>query len=214
MIKISSISKLLVIIAILAAYVTIVFAASGTDPFSGNNVCDISDKAPGDGTQNQNGSCVSTVMGEIPDAKHMVSTVILFPKNNDVIEANTTFTIRTKTKNLKAGFFDDPAKQYYIFPQTLDENGIIQGHSHVTVQKIEDEDEPLDPTIFAFFKGLNDPADGKGELTALVDKGLPAGNYRLCTMVSSFAHQPVLMPVAQRGKYLINQNLKVIMIRS
>lgn len=29
--------------------------------------------------------------------------------------------------------------------------------------------------------------------------GLPAGNYRVCTMTSSSNHQPVLMPVAQRG---------------
>ncbi|RIA90200.1 hypothetical protein C1645_797090 [Glomus cerebriforme] len=129
----------------------------------------------------------------------MVSTVIRFPKNNDVLKENTPFTIRTKTINIVTGFFDDPLKQYYIFPQTLNSKGLIQGHSHVTVQKIQDENEPLDPEIFAFFKGLNDPADANGELTVLVDNGLPAGKYRLCTMVSSFAHQPVLMPVAQRG---------------
>ena len=59
--------------------------------------------------------------------------------------------------------------------------------------------EPLDPEKFDFFKGLNDPADGNGELTALVEKGLPPGKYRLCTQVSSFAHQPTVMPIAHRG---------------
>ncbi|PKK63491.1 hypothetical protein RhiirC2_767181 [Rhizophagus irregularis] len=129
----------------------------------------------------------------------MVSTVIRFPIETSKIKPFAPFTIRTRTINLKTGFFDDPVKQYYIFPQTLDNNGLIQGHSHVTIQRILNRFAPLDPQKFDFFKGLNDPADGKGELTALVEKGLPAGNYRLCTMVSSFAHQPTLMPVAQRG---------------
>jgi len=193
----SLLRKSLIISAILAAYIAVfVFA---TDPSIGNNVCDISKKDLFNGTQNPNGECVTTVMGEIPSKNKMVSTVIRFPKNNEVIKENTPFTIRTKTINLQAGFFDDPATQYYIFPQTLNDDGIIQGHSHVTVQKIDDENEPPNPEIFAFFKGLNDPADGNGELTTLVEKGLPAGSYRLCTMVSSFAHQPTLMPVAQRG---------------
>jgi len=161
--------------------------------------CDISNKALFNGTQNPDGSCVTTVMGEIPSKQQMASTIIRFPKNNEKIKENTAFTIRTRTINLKTGFFDDPVKQYYIFPQTLDNDGFIQGHSHVTVQKFNDRNADLDPEIFDFFKGLNDPADGNGELTAAVDKGLPAGYYRLCTMVSSFAHQPTLMPVAQRG---------------
>jgi len=188
--------KSLIFVTILVACFAAVFAV---DSQTKNDVCKISGKALGNGTQNRDGSCVETFMGEIPDVKHMVSTVLLFPKNNDVIMEKEPFTIRSKTINLRTGFFDDPATQYYIFPQTLDDNGDVQGHSHVVIQKIENPNEPLDPRIFAFFKGLNDPADGNGELTTLVEKGLPAGDYRLCTIVSSFAHQPTLMPVAQRG---------------
>lgn len=58
---------------------------------------------------------------------------------------------------------------------------------------------PLDPTQFAFFKGINDAGNGQGLLSATVVGGLPAGNYRVCTMASSTNHQPVIMPVAQRG---------------
>jgi hypothetical protein len=195
----SLLRKLLIIATILAAYIAVI--AFALDAETGNNVCKFSKKAPGNGTQNPDGSCVNTVMGEIPSKNQMVSTVIRFPKENTVLKKFQAFTIRTKTINLKTGFFDDPVKQYYIFPQTLDNKGFIQGHSHVTVQKIVNANEPPNPEIFAFFKGLNDPADGKGELTALVEKGLPPGKYRLCTMVSSFAHQPTLMPVAQRGNY-------------
>jgi len=168
---------------------------------TGNNVCKISKLALANGTQNPNGECVETFMGEIPNSNNMVSTVILFPKVNSEIEENQPFTIRTKTIGLRTGFFSDPEIQYYIFPQTLDDQGFIQGHSHVVIQEIKNEDEPFDPRIFAFFKGLDDPANGQGELNVLVENGLPVGSYRVCTMVSSFAHQPTLMPVAQRGNF-------------
>ena len=197
--------KLLVFVTILVSLIgAIVFA---TDPESDNDVCKTSSKQLFNGSQNKNGECVTTVMGEVPDTEHMVSTVIRFPKNGDKIKANTNFTIRTKSINLSTGFFSDPATTYYKFPQTLDDEGFIQGHSHVSVQKIEDENEPPNPKAFAFFKGLNLKADENGELTILVENGLDVGNYRVCTMTSSFSHQPLLMPVAQRGKLL---NLKIL----
>jgi len=52
---------------------------------------------------------------------------------------------------------------------------------------------------FAFFKGINDDGNGNGQLQAVVSNGLPAGFYRVCTMNSASNHQPVIMPVAQRG---------------
>jgi hypothetical protein len=175
---------------------TVVFSVKEN---TGNNVCKISNLALANGTQNPNGECVETFMGEIPNANNMISTVILFPKDNNVIEESQPFTIRTKTINLRTGFFTDPETQYYIFPQTLDDKGIIQGHSHVVIQEVKNEDEPLDPKVFSFFKGLDDPSNEQGELNTLVDNGLPAGKYRICTLVSSFSHQIALMPVAQRG---------------
>ncbi|GBC00711.1 hypothetical protein RclHR1_03950007 [Rhizophagus clarus] len=184
-----------IILAVLVACLSVtVFTV---DVETRNRVCKISDLKKGNGTQNKEGSCVETFMGEIPDIDHMISTLIRFPRNNEVIEENKPFTIKIQIRHLATGFFDDPATQYYLFPQTLDKRGCIQGHSHVTVQKLTGDDIP-DPKVFAFFKGLNDKSDD-GILTADVDNGLPAGKYRLCTMSASFGHQPVLMPVAQRG---------------
>lgn len=160
------------------------------------DVCKLSKLQPEDGTQIRDGSCSQTVQGEIPNVNNLVATMITFPQDGQTIQAGKTFTIRTKTVKLATGFFSDPAIQYNLLPQTLDNKGQIQGHSHVTVQKAADV---LDATKFVFFKGLNDPADRNGELTTVVDKGLPSGSYRLCTMVSSFTHQPVIMPIAQRG---------------
>ncbi|CAG8833909.1 36870_t:CDS:1, partial [Racocetra persica] len=53
------------------------------------------------------------------------------------------------------------------------------------------------PTKHTVFKALNDKTKNN-ELSVKVD-GLPRGFYRLCTMSSTHSHQPVIMPVAQRG---------------
>jgi hypothetical protein len=45
----------------------------------------------------------------------------------------------------------------------------FQGHSHVTIQRFEDANEPLNPEVVTFFAEFNDPA-ANGELTAVVEK--------------------------------------------
>lgn len=47
-------------------------------------------------------------------------------------------------------------------------------------------------------QGLNAAAQG-GVLTADVTSGLPAGDYRLCSINAAANHQPVIVPVAQHG---------------
>lgn len=93
----------------------------------------------------------------------------------------------------------DAAQNYYSAPQSL-QGGKIVGHTHVTVQRIEsfNPTSPPDPAAFEFFKGINDSGDGNGNLKATVI-GLAAGFYRVCTLTSASNHQPVLMPIAQRG---------------
>ena len=82
----------------------------------------------------------------------------------------------------------NPATNYYAAPAQTNAQGILIGHSHVTIEEIPSFTHPnsLDPTIFAFFKGLNLAAD-KGSLDVAVDKGLPIGSYRMCS-VSHLSH--------------------------
>ena len=141
-------------------------------------------------------------MGQIPATQQMISGVILSPANNEDINENEDFEISVQYTNLDAGSFTNPDSTYYSAPQQLNGQGQIIGHTHVTVQDLGnslDPQTPPDATQFVFFKGINDAGNGNGLLTAAVDGGLPAGNYRVCTMVSASNHQPVLMPVAQRG---------------
>lgn len=140
-------------------------------------------------------------MGDIPAKNKMVSTIILNPQDGQEIQEGQDFNITVQVSGLAAGSFTNAVATYYAAPQTL-KDGIIVGHTHVTVQDLGSSlnpTQPLDPTQFAFFKGINDAGNGKGTLAAEVKGGLPAGKFRLCTLSSASNHQPVVMPVAQRG---------------
>lgn len=140
-------------------------------------------------------------MGDLPAQSNMISSIILNPKPGDNLDANKQFTVSVRVANLQAGKFTNPQDTYYAAPQTL-ENGRVVGHTHITIQDLGGSLSPQqapDASKFVFFKGIDDSGDGSGTLSATVANGLPAGSYRVCTMTSSSNHQPVLMPVAQRG---------------
>lgn len=138
-------------------------------------------------------------MGDIPSTANMVSTIITNPAPGENLAANTDFNVNIQVENLQAGSFTNPDATYYAAPQAL-QGGQIVGHTHITIQTLGNNLSPNTPpnaAKFAFFKGINDVGNGNGGLSATVKGGLPAGNYRVCTMTSSSNHQPVLMPVAQ-----------------
>ncbi|TVY48397.1 hypothetical protein LCER1_G008564 [Lachnellula cervina] len=159
-------------------------------------------KALTNGLQITTGSCNGITMGDIPAKTAMVSSVITNPQTGGAaIASDTSFNITVQMANIVAGQFTNADATYYSAPQAL-QGGQVVGHTHVTVQDMGKSLNPtaaLDATQFAFFKGINDAGNGKGLLTAAVTGGLPAGNYRVCTMASAANHQPVIMPVAQRG---------------
>ncbi|APA14067.1 hypothetical protein SS1G_11108 [Sclerotinia sclerotiorum 1980 UF-70] len=154
------------------------------------------------GLQITTGSCNGIPMGRIPAKTAMVSSTIINPPTGGKgIPADTTFNITVQMSNLVAGSFTNADSTYFSAPQDLS-GGKVVGHTHVTVQDLGSSLNPkqaLDATQFAFFKGINDAGNGQGLLSAVVTGGLPAGNYRVCTLASSSNHQPVIMPVAQRG---------------
>jgi hypothetical protein len=190
--------KFALAVTLLLAIASFANAADTIQPLGASKFCQDSKLTPADGTQLKQPNCVSLEIGEIPGVNQMVSALIVNPKNGQAIKRNTAFTVSAKVANLATGFFSDPAVDYYQIQQTLDGNGVIQGHSHITIQKLNGNNV-LDARVFAFFKGLNDPAVN-GVLSVEVTNGLPQkGQYRICTMNSSNSHQPVVMPVAQRG---------------
>ncbi|TGO61193.1 hypothetical protein BCON_0029g00340 [Botryotinia convoluta] len=176
-------------------------AASATSQNNFINFC--AGETLTNGLQIVTGSCNGIPMGQIPAKNKMMSSIITFPlAGSATIQSDTTFNITVQMTNITPGSFSNADSTYFSAPQQLDSSGVVIGHTHVTVQDMGSSLNPtgtLDPTQFAFFKGINDAGNGQGLLSATVNGGLPAGNYRVCTMASSTNHQPAIMPVAQRG---------------
>ncbi|KAI8456655.1 hypothetical protein BY996DRAFT_4579351, partial [Phakopsora pachyrhizi] len=150
------------------------------------------------GRQVEEGSCVPTPIGQLPAKTKMTSVKIISPKPKTKLEAKVDFQIEIAVRNIEVGFFTPPKTTYYLSPQQLNGDGLIKGHVHVVIQATDESDTPLDAQNFAFFKGIATRAKN-GKIKAAVTGGLPDGNYRICTITSSMNHQPVVMPVAQRG---------------
>lgn len=90
------------------------------------------------------GSCNGIVMGDIPAQSNMVSSIIVSPAPGEDVAADTPFDITVQMANLKAGSFTNPQNTYYAAPQALD-NGVIVGHTHVTVQSLGNNLTPNQP---------------------------------------------------------------------
>ena len=87
-----------------------------------------------------------------------------------------------------------------MVPQTLNDQGIVQGHQHVTVQYMQDI-QFLDPTKFYYFEGLNSQADSGNILKVEIPSTTwnQTGIYRICSITGTFSHQPVTMPGSEKG---------------
>ena len=87
------------------------------------------------GLQVTGGSCNGIVMGQIPSKGQMVSSIILSPQHNqNIAKENSDFTVTVAVNNLNTGHFTNPNTTYYSAPQQLDDNGLILGHTHITIQ--------------------------------------------------------------------------------
>ena len=153
------------------------------------------------GEQNRGGSCNTAPIGMIPSVQNMPASKFENPKNGDVINGiKQPFTIVLNIARMETGSFVNAQQSYFAAPQQLNGQGQIIGHSHVVIELLSslESTEVPDPNVFAFFKGVNTPAQG-GQLTAEVNEGLDAGSYRLCSMNAAMNHQPVIVPVAQHG---------------
>jgi len=166
------------------------------------NFCLTQNTALTNGKQIVEGSCNPTPMGRIISLDVAPSGKFVFPKNTDsTIQPDQAFTIQMKVANMALGNFVNAQSNYYAAPQQVNGQGVVIGHTHVVIEQLPafDATEPLDPLTFKFFKGVNGAADGNGIVTAPVDKGVPAGFYRLCSINTAANHQPVLVSNAQHG---------------
>lgn len=69
----------------------------------------------------------------------------------------------------------------------MDNNGLLEGHSHVVIEAISalDSEDPPDPLKFTYFKGMNAGAQN-GVLSVEVTGGLEVGIYRMSSVSNGF----------------------------
>ncbi|KAL4934969.1 hypothetical protein BDV06DRAFT_234857 [Aspergillus oleicola] len=194
------------------------YAPSFTDPANFINYC--SKRVLTNGESKKQGSCNGIVMGDIPSDKNMVSTIITFPFPGQILPAHIPFDVRFRTSNLNPGSVTNPDTALYSAPQSLRDGNVV-GHVHVTVQNllstlscsnVTDRGSimPPDPTKFVFFQTVFGARDARGIFSVRVPQGLPVGFYRVCTMVAASNHQPVLMPVVERGAQDDCQKFRIV----
>jgi hypothetical protein len=153
------------------------------------------------GLQITTGSCNPIPIGQIPSTAAIPSCKFQSPTNGDTIAANTAFTVTLANKNIQLGTFTNAQKTYFANPQKLNAQGQIIGHTHIVIESIDSlaTTKVSDPTKFQFFKGVDTAADAQGNVQVAVAAGLPAGFYRMGTIMSSATHQPVIVAIAQHG---------------
>ncbi|KLJ11465.1 hypothetical protein EMPG_13344 [Blastomyces silverae] len=155
------------------------------------------------GKKNKGGSCNGIPMGEIPSTKHMVSTLIISPSLGDTFKVNQPIVFEIAVRNIEMGFYTNSNVTYISAPQSLNSEGLVQGHTHLTVEFMgptATSIEALDASNPTWFKSVNSPNNKGNRFTARLDKGLgKVGFYRVCTLTAAANHQPVIMPVPKRG---------------
>ncbi|KAI9139433.1 hypothetical protein BKA69DRAFT_1085432 [Paraphysoderma sedebokerense] len=149
--------------------------------------------------------------GALPALDKMVSTVITSPPSGARITSGKihpngiSFTI--VSTNMEFGHTDDPATQYQSKGQILNEKGLIKGHSHLVIQRLSNSESPPSPLEkdLVFFQSLgreHQPSSVDGETLRVVAKKelfTVPGIYRACTITTSSANTPVIMPIERRG---------------
>jgi hypothetical protein len=165
------------------------------------NFCLTVDLPLTNGQQLKGGSCNPTPMGVIPPSTNMPSSKFVTPANLDAVKANTPFEIKMAIKHLDTGYFVNPDTNFFAAPQQLNDQKDIIGHTHFVIEQLSSINTMTvsDPTNFAFFKGVNTPADENGQVSVNVTDGLPEGVYKLSSINTSANHAPVNVPIAERG---------------
>ncbi|KAK0478805.1 hypothetical protein IW261DRAFT_188100 [Armillaria novae-zelandiae] len=164
------------------------------------NFCLTVDAPITNGQQITGGSCNPIPIGAIPSTDNMPSSKFTNPQNFGTIKANTAFDVSMAIQKMQTGNFVNATANYFAAPQQLNAQGQIIGHTHVVIEELDslDQTTPTNPKTFAFFKGVNGAAVN-GVVSASVDKGLPAGFYKLSSINAAANHQPLIVAIAQHG---------------
>jgi hypothetical protein len=146
-----------------------------------------------DGTQ-KGGVFNPVPYGEIPANTPQV--VIQRPGSGRILPLNQEIQIRAVVENFQPGFFNDPATQYGVDPQRLNDQGNLQGHNHACIQRIPSDGQvasKCDSFVVLEQEGTTNVISGVGPPITV------AGRYRVCVDDASGAHYVAVRAFAQQG---------------
>ena len=67
----------------------------------------------------------------------MISQIIINPRHNEnIATANTDFTVDLAIINMATGNYTSTETTYMSAPQQLDPQGLVYGHTHITIQVV------------------------------------------------------------------------------
>jgi hypothetical protein len=120
--------------------------------------CDNSQLPPHDGFESAP-ACVSTAFGEVSDAAHNPSLLIVDAPRD--IKEGDGFTLKVSTRNLvRDRFLAAGQGGYYIESSLLNKDGLQRGHYHVACGVLDSDNvAPVASKTPEFFKAIE---DGKG----------------------------------------------------
>ncbi|ESK93368.1 hypothetical protein Moror_1779 [Moniliophthora roreri MCA 2997] len=153
-----------------------------------------------DGKQITTGSCNPAPMGQIGSIDRMPSVKFQFPTNGVIVKAESDLIVSLAVNNMNTGLFVNAQANYLGAPQQLSSQGMVNGHGAIVIERMNslDQTAPLDPKVFAFYKGISEPASN-GVWTVNVSNGLQEGFYRLSSAIQTANHHSILVPVLQHG---------------
>jgi hypothetical protein len=137
----------------------------------------------------------TTPYGEIPGNTPQV--LVLRPGNGRIIPLNQEIQLRARFSNFTPGFFSDPASEYGVGTQRLDENGNLQGHNHACVQRVARDGSVPGDRCASFVVMQQEP--GTDILTGIGPPLTEPGRYRVCIDAAAGNHYPAARAFAQRG---------------
>jgi hypothetical protein len=144
----------------------------------------------------QTGTVFNSVpYGEIPGKTPQV--LIQRPGSGRIIPLNRELTVRARFSNFVPGFFSDPASEYGVGTQRLDENGNVQGHNHACFQRVARDGSVPAETCNSFV--VMQQEGDSDVLTGIAPPLTEPGRYRLCVDAAAGNHYPATRAFAQRG---------------
>ncbi|KAF8647745.1 hypothetical protein AX16_006580 [Volvariella volvacea WC 439] len=152
------------------------------------------------GTQQTTSVCNPVPLGVLPARRSTPSSKFVFPYHEVRIRTNTPFDIVLAVNKLAVGQYANPETRFLAAPQQMDERGLVKGYASVVIERTEVRSENMtdtsptnvpDPAEFLFFHSFNRLARDGRHITRM-DGGLPAGYYRITSMLKTANHAPIV----------------------